>query len=322
MANLEHLSILRQGVETWNQWREINPHLIPDLYDADLRNYPLQGANLSRVVLSKTSLSLAHLQGANLFQADLYEADLFRANLQSVNLQQAYLCRANLYRANLHHSQLQQARLGRSDLTKANLSQANLAHTSFTEANLSQANCQDSDFSYAFLKSTRVYGTNFDNADLTGTCLQDWHTDNLTQLDSVICKYFYRSYNIWDNKFLQRYPASDHECLAPGELVNCLNPKSITLDLIFSEAICFKSLLTSLESLSKDYKPVNPQALEQQKDGSLLVRISVAETADLNSIKQAFWTEYNRLHQSSKLRSNRTDSAPNLSALLNRLANP
>jgi uncharacterized protein YjbI with pentapeptide repeats len=322
MANLEHLSILRQGVETWNQWREINPHLIPDLYDADLRNYALQGANLSRVVLGKTSLSLAHLQGANLFQADLYEADLFRANLQSVNLQQAYLCRANLYRANLSHSQLQQARLGRSDLTKANLSQANLAHTSFTEANLSQANCQDSDFSYAFLKSARVYGTNFDNADLTGTCLQDWHTDHFTQLNTVICKYFYRSYNIWDNKFLQRFPASAQEYLAPGELASYLNPPSITLDLIFSEPICFKSLLTSLDSLTPDRHSVHPQALEQQQDGSLLVRIAIAEPADLDAIKKAFWTEYNRLRQSSKSQFNRTDDGPNLSALLNRLANP
>lgn len=322
MANLEHLSILRQGVETWNQWREVNPHLIPDLYDADLRNYPLQGANLSRVVLGKTSLSLAHLQGANLFQADLYEADLFRANLEAVNLQQAYLCRANLYRANLSHSQLQQARLGRSDLTKANLTQANLAHTSLTEANLSQANCQDSDFSYAFLKSARVYGTNFDNADLTGTCLQDWHTDQLTQLDNVICKYFYRGYDTWDNKFLDRYPASEQDFLAPGELANHLNPKSTTLDLIFSEPICFKSLLTSLESLGRDQTSITPQALEQQHNGSLLMRFVVAESANLDHIKQAFWTEYKRLHQSSKLRSNRTDYAPNLSALLNILAKP
>ncbi|WP_159784404.1 pentapeptide repeat-containing protein [Sodalinema gerasimenkoae] len=303
MANLEHLSMLRQGVETWNQWRDINPHLIPDLYDADLRNYPLQGANLRRVVLGKTSLSLAHLQGADLFQADLYEADLFRANLQQVNLQQAYLCRANLYRADLRDSQLQQARLGRSDLTKANLQGANLSHTSFTEANLSQANCQDSDFSYAFLKSVRVYGTNFDNANLNGTCLQDLHIDSLTELETAICKYFYRDYDTWDNKFSHRYPTSDQEFLNPGDLAQILRPTEKTLNLNFSEPICFHSLVKSLEHLNKNLPKSHTKSLEQTEHGSLLFRISVTHESDIEPLKQAFWTEYNRLRKSPGRRS-------------------
>ncbi len=303
MANLEHLSILRQGVETWNQWRDINPHLIPDLYDADLRNYPLQGANLRRVVLGKTSLSLAHLQGADLFQADLYEADLFRTNLQQANLQQAYLCRANLYRANLRDAQLQQARLGRSDLTKANLQRANLSHTSFTEANLSQANCQDSDFSYAFLKSVRVYGTNFDNANLSGTCLQDLHINSLTQLETALCKYFYRDYDTWDNRFSHRYPVSDQDFLDPGELARILRPTEQTLNLNFSEPICLESLVKSLDHINTNPTQSHAKALEQGADGSLLLRISVAHESDIEQLKQAFWTEYNRLRQSPRRRS-------------------
>ncbi len=31
MVNPEHLEILKQGVEAWNQWRENNPDVEPDL---------------------------------------------------------------------------------------------------------------------------------------------------------------------------------------------------------------------------------------------------------------------------------------------------
>ena len=31
MANQEHLDFLKQGVEVWNQWREENPDIHPDL---------------------------------------------------------------------------------------------------------------------------------------------------------------------------------------------------------------------------------------------------------------------------------------------------
>ncbi len=36
MANEEHLKILKQGVEAWNEWREKNPKITPGLSKADL----------------------------------------------------------------------------------------------------------------------------------------------------------------------------------------------------------------------------------------------------------------------------------------------
>jgi hypothetical protein len=36
MANPEHLQILRQGIEAWNQWRRENMDITPDLSEADL----------------------------------------------------------------------------------------------------------------------------------------------------------------------------------------------------------------------------------------------------------------------------------------------
>jgi len=31
MVNEEHVSLLKQGVEVWNRWREENPDVRPDL---------------------------------------------------------------------------------------------------------------------------------------------------------------------------------------------------------------------------------------------------------------------------------------------------
>jgi hypothetical protein len=41
MANIQHLEILKQGVEFWNKWREENKSIFPDLSGADLRNIDL-----------------------------------------------------------------------------------------------------------------------------------------------------------------------------------------------------------------------------------------------------------------------------------------
>jgi uncharacterized protein YjbI with pentapeptide repeats len=47
MANQEQLDILKQSVKKWNQWRDENLDIEPDLSEADL-----SGANLSRADLS------------------------------------------------------------------------------------------------------------------------------------------------------------------------------------------------------------------------------------------------------------------------------
>ena len=60
MANQEHLDILQQGVETWNQWRKEHADISPDL----------NGANLSFADLNKAHLSGAHLSGADLANAN------------------------------------------------------------------------------------------------------------------------------------------------------------------------------------------------------------------------------------------------------------
>lgn len=111
MANPEHLAKLKKGVKRWNQWREQNPRIEPDLSGASLQKAYLYGANLSGTDLSKADLrgryltegdlSGAHLSGANLRGAHLREANLSRADLSGADLRSAILVRTNLEGANL-----------------------------------------------------------------------------------------------------------------------------------------------------------------------------------------------------------------------------
>jgi hypothetical protein len=46
MANPEYIDILKQGAGVWNQWRDENPGIQPDLAEADLRSAYLREVNL------------------------------------------------------------------------------------------------------------------------------------------------------------------------------------------------------------------------------------------------------------------------------------
>jgi hypothetical protein len=76
MANPEHLAILKEGVGVWNDWREKNPDITPDLSSADLNHANLSYANLRGANLRGANLSCMELSGADLSGANLSEAHL------------------------------------------------------------------------------------------------------------------------------------------------------------------------------------------------------------------------------------------------------
>jgi hypothetical protein len=91
MANPEHLSILEQGVGSWNAWRDQHSDIRPDLSEADLRRASLHGANLSGanlrgVIISGVVIGGARFSRADLSRAHLSEADLRGATLTGANL--------------------------------------------------------------------------------------------------------------------------------------------------------------------------------------------------------------------------------------------
>jgi len=86
MASEEHLKILMHGVERWNQWREKNPEIEPDLDEANLWMEDLSKADLSAAKLSEADLIEADLSGADLCDADLNKTVLHAANLYKADL--------------------------------------------------------------------------------------------------------------------------------------------------------------------------------------------------------------------------------------------
>ena len=213
MANEQHLAILKQGVEVWNEWRSENLRLKVDLSgakllefdltNADLSNASLSSANLSRTDLFKSNLSGANLNGANfnganLRRADLGEADLMGADLREANLSSANLSSANLSRTDLNNAKLSNAKLSNANLSNANLIWADLSGANLSNANLSNANLSNVDLMWAYLGlailyESNVIATNFYNATLTGACIKGWNINSETTLDKVVCEYVYVS---------------------------------------------------------------------------------------------------------------------------------
>jgi uncharacterized protein YjbI with pentapeptide repeats len=71
MADPEHLKKLKEGVDVWNQWRDNNRNVEPDLTQVDLAEANLNGANLRSANLSAAHLLNTKLTGANFNDADL-----------------------------------------------------------------------------------------------------------------------------------------------------------------------------------------------------------------------------------------------------------
>ncbi len=177
MANEEHLSILKNGVEKWNKWREEKQNIKPDLRKADLRS-----ANLSDANLSVANLTEAKLGGTNLTRVDLTGADLTEANFSDKKIDKsktsiissfypANLSDANLTHANLTKAHLERATFINAVLSGANLFGADLTGADFTEAHLFGANLTEADLTEAKLGGTYLMGTNLTEAKLFGADL-------------------------------------------------------------------------------------------------------------------------------------------------------
>ena len=156
MANPEHVAILKQGVEVWNEWRRENRFVFPDLSEADLRGLDLCKVNFRETHLSDADLSEAKLNGACIDEAFLSGAKLDKADLGGgVGLHKANLSNASLKNANLANSSLDRARLTNANLSGANLSEAWLMLADLSGANLSGVDLQNADLQRANLSNAR-----------------------------------------------------------------------------------------------------------------------------------------------------------------------
>jgi hypothetical protein len=155
MANPEHLQILKQGVEAWNQWRHnqwrhTNRNIKPDLAGA-----PLAWANLSHGHFAQADFS-----GANLTHADLSYTVIVEANFSEADLTGAVLVQAYGSGANFSGAKLTNAHLNLADLAGVNLTRAVLAAADLRVAVLLGADLTGADVSQMLLSETFFSNTN------------------------------------------------------------------------------------------------------------------------------------------------------------------
>jgi hypothetical protein len=160
MANPEHLEMLKQGVDVWNEWRKENPTVKPDLTFADLRQKSFDTINLSNSALSHGNFEYVSLTDAKILGADLSNANLSRADLQYSDFSGADLSGAYLINSSLNHSKFINA-----DLTDSNLSDSNFSFADLTGSNLFYANLSRVEFFETRISNTTVGFTVFASVD-------------------------------------------------------------------------------------------------------------------------------------------------------------
>jgi uncharacterized protein YjbI with pentapeptide repeats len=265
MASQEHLDQLEKGKDDWNDWRANNPKIKPNLAGADLRRKKLAGFNLT---------------DANLNSAKLHSADLFMANFSRSNLSGAFLSYADLRSVNLTGADLTATKLQRADLSNARLTSA-----SFNSADLTQAN----------LTRTQALSTDFTAATLTGTCLEDWNINHATQLNGVICTYFY-----WKDNNQERRPSSGE--FEIGHFTRMFQEALDATDLIFRNEIDWQALHASFQKLKDENEAIelSSQVIQGREDSALVVRVNIPSSVDKDKIEDSLIqeNEYILVHKS------------------------
>ncbi|HOX36896.1 MAG TPA: pentapeptide repeat-containing protein [Candidatus Brocadiia bacterium] len=158
LANLEHLAILHEGVEAWNNWRQESQE-VPDLSHANLK-----GAQLEQVNFNNANLIRANLRRANLRRARFNRAQLERANLSWANLLESTMIQAGLEGANLSWACLVLANLSGSNIRMGILRGAGARLCNFTGADLTGADLRESSLEHCVmhactLNSARLWRT-------------------------------------------------------------------------------------------------------------------------------------------------------------------
>jgi uncharacterized protein YjbI with pentapeptide repeats len=322
MANEEHLALLKQGVDAWNEWKANNPDIRPDLSfamgkgitisgaklsgvdlsranlsRADLNRADLIGANLSEANLKEAYLSGADLIGANLTETDLISADLIGANLIGANLIGAKLNGTDLSKANLSGTDLTGAKLIGAKLSGTNLSGAKLSDANLTGAylkganlkgaNLNRANLTRANLTRAYLQRTKALDTNFKKAVFTGTCLEDWHTNYGTKLDEVICEYVYLR-----GEQKERRPREGKFTL--GEFTRLFQKPLETVDLVFYYGFDWQAFFNAFQKLQVEggRSDLSIQAIENKNNDAFVIRINVPFNTHRAEIEDYLKREY------------------------------
>lgn len=148
-ASEPYIDLIKQGVPTWNAWRQEHLHIQPDLSSVDLSERDLSGIRLHTARLHRTNFSGANLNHASFSSSHLWGNDFRHANLQRASFDSAFVQWVVFDDANLSHADFHWA-----DLRGARLCRANLTHADLRRANLCKAQLEEADVRHALFGST------------------------------------------------------------------------------------------------------------------------------------------------------------------------
>ncbi|ABW30641.1 pentapeptide repeat-containing protein [Acaryochloris marina] len=341
MASREHLNILNQGVKAWNQWRDANPNIRPNLQLANLNGKNLSKINFSRADLSGADLSgtelrHAHLIGANLSRAFMRWSDLSRATLRGAYLWGADLSGTTLEQVDLSYAKLRGATMRWADLSFARLTQANLRGATLSGATLCRsilrkADCSWTELRWADMRGANLYETDlrwtdlrgadlryssldyaialssdFTGATFTGASIENWKISNDTKFDEVDCAYVYLKSSQRD-----RHPLAGD--FISGEFINLIQKPLGTIDLLFLHGIDWLAFVAAFQALTKEFEQcdIEIQAIEKKSGGAFTVRLEVPIDANYEAIeaqaKQHYSAQLKAIERRYKSQLNATD---------------
>lgn len=199
MANLDHLSILNEGVEFWNSWRATKSDSLEfDLSNADLRRRNLEGIDFSDVNLSKSDLSDSNLESSNLSNAYLPDSYFEGVNLNYCNLSKSKCQGASFKQAKMHGVNLSWANCYGANFFLTNLVLGDLKNTRLIECNFKGATIKYSYFIGCECDRTNMIGVTGNETVFMNCSLED---ANFTKADLTEAKFI--NCNLQLTKFVQ-----------------------------------------------------------------------------------------------------------------------
>ncbi|MEM8488495.1 MAG: toll/interleukin-1 receptor domain-containing protein [Bacteroidota bacterium] len=241
MPNLEHVYVLKNGVEIWNQWREANSDVEVDLRGADLTSINLAEINLAGAKLADVNFSEANLKGAKLKGAKLINTELVKAELVGADLRYADLSLTDLSEADLQEAKLHFSLFSETIVEQTHFYQAPFGRTSISDTDLSVAHKLDTCYHFDVssidnLSLRRSYpipkkflqGLGFSEWEIEQARLYEQGLSN-NQINEIV----YRVYDLRATQAVQIGPIFISYCHKDGEFVDRL------CDLLSSKGIRF-----------------------------------------------------------------------------------
>lgn len=163
---LERLLQAGQGkrADAWNAWRLKNLAVPLELYAANLSDCHLREFDLDGVNLTKTNLARADLRRASFQFGLLHHANLSHADARGAGFSHVQFDRANLKGTRLDDADLRDTRLDVADLTDASLRRARLRNAVLAGVVARRADFRDADLSWVNLSGEYESGGDFGGA--------------------------------------------------------------------------------------------------------------------------------------------------------------